>query len=193
MKKIYLLVVSLFAVASVHASLMQMSATFSGLPVDVNGSGQSFPFGGAFTYLYDGSLIPSSGTYEITDVAPTSLFLDHPTIGATTFDLSNTFVRLNFTDGLLFGVTLGDRGDVAGVGVGRDDFTVLMFDDDAGPSFRGIFYTLSDTSNVFGMDLDFPGSFSTAAVPETSSTVVMLGIGLVGLALVRYRRPMQLA
>lgn len=192
MKKICLLVLSLAAVVSSHASLMQMSATFNAMPVDLNGSGESFPFGGAFTYLYEGSLIPTTGDYEITDVAPSSLSLDNPTVGATTFDLSNTYVRLNFADGSLIGVTLGDRVDVSGASLGNDDFSVLMFDT-IESSFRGIFYVRTDRPNVFAMDTDFSGSFSTATVPEASSTLGLLGLGLVGLALVRSRRTLQAA
>lgn len=192
MKKICLLVLSLVSVVSSHASLMQMSATFNGLPVDLNGSSQSFPFGGAFTYLYDGTVIPTIGSYQIMDVAPTTLLLDHPTVGATTFDASNTYLQLFFTDGFLSGVILGDQGDAGGVGTGRDDFSVIMFDDSVG-SFRGIFYTTTSNTNFFGMDLDFSGSFSTAAVPETASTFGLMGIGLVGLALIGRRRSMQLA
>ncbi len=192
MKNISLLILSLAALTVSHATPMQMSAVFNGRPADLNGSSLSLPFGGAFTYLYDSALIPTTGAYEITNVAPTTLLLDNPTVGTTFFNALNTYVQLDFNDGLLVGVLLGDRGDVGGVGTGRDDFSVIMFDESVS-SFRGIFYTFASDTNFFGMDLAFPGSFSTAAVPETASTVGLFALGLVGLALVRARRHQQFA
>jgi hypothetical protein len=184
MKTPMLLLLSLTLTVFASAAEVRLSATFTATPMDVNGSGQSYPFDGAFSYVYDSALIPTSGSFEIANVAPTSLTLDHPTIGAITYDLSNTTIEIDFLDGMPTIFELSDANQ--GLSSGTDDFWVLMLQPGApAASAYYVMYILASDDRIFAIDFAPNASFSISSAPDATSTALLVGLSVFGLAISR--------
>jgi hypothetical protein len=180
-----LLIVSLFV--PLHASPMKLDASFSGVAVDGNGSGASYALSGTLTYLFDSDWVGGVGNSSLVDQTPTSLALNPGSTGATIFDESNTAITLNFWNGTLTSLVIGDIHG-SGVQAGQDDFLVVMY----GPgSFSGGFlmHTLEDKPTYFGLDNAISGSFSVspAPVPDEGSTAWLIALAVAGLVTGRRR------
>jgi hypothetical protein len=165
---------------------MRLDATFSGIAVDANGSGESHPLSGSLYYLFDSDSVGSVGSFSLINQAPTSLALNPGSTGNTTFDESNTFLTLNFWNGTIAGVNINNL--TPGVSAGQDDFLVAMF---GLGSFAGGFlmHTLESSPAYFGTNFAITGSFgvSSAPVPEVGSTALLTALAMIGLLVSRRR------
>jgi len=191
---VFLLLAASFQLPA-HANLMEVSGSFSGMPKSMS-NGTILPFGGSFTYIYDSASIPASGFFTLEDVHPSTLFLDHPVVGSITFDVTNTFLDVGFTNGVLNGFLLGDFNNGGGIG-GTDDFTVFIYDDGK-IKLANFILSIASSSFYFGFDFHGSGSFAVSpyvpegppsSVPDTTSSLMLLfPVMLAAVALRRGRK-----
>jgi PEP-CTERM motif len=171
------------------AQMTLVTGSFAGSPT--NGT-TTVPFSGSFSYVYDASLLSVSGLDSIVNVAPDSLSLTPSTIGAITFNATNTWLSLRFTNRVLYQVGLGDRTGVTSVfeaNLGVDDFWVVL-NNGLGPgnsTQKEIAYTSTTLPGLFLFDDPVTGSFSTSAIPEPSTYALLMGLAAAGLMVFRSR------
>lgn len=141
---------------------------------------------GSATFVYDTSAVSPVGSDELTSIPLRSFSMSPATIGATTFDLTNTAAHVEFVDGVLESVFVGDglHGDGLRIkSVGGLDGNGQLFDD-----FVASWFAVNGTTQVgsFGVSaalvngiVSYGGStntFTETLIPEPTA------LGLVALA-----------
>jgi len=190
MKKTLTLVLLLSLALPMHATIMQVTGSFSGAPVS---GGSTRLLSGNFKANYDDTLVAPAGSFTFDNLALTDLFLSNPTIGSKTFDLTNTYLDLNFTNGILKSFILGDINNNT-VSPGTDDFSAYF--ENNGAFLLSQVVLAEQSSGFFGVDFRFndstAGSFSVAvapslSVPDSVSTGLLLALSSLGLLTIRRR------
>jgi hypothetical protein len=170
------------------ATSYSLSVTFSGTAADVNGSVNSYGFGGAFAGVFEDAGVPSLGFFQLT-VAPQSVSFDNPTIGNTTFDAANTGIDLFFQDGVLWTFAFGGyMNQFSGLTPNTDDFAIYI--DPSGLTSSTLLYATTAAPNDFGVDSAPFVQFSLTevqAVPEGTATFTYL-VGVFAMSLYGRRR-----
>lgn len=160
---------------------MQVTGTFNGAPMS---GGVTNVLSGSFTANFDSSLVAAMGSTTLDNLTLTSLVLSNPLIGSTIFDLTNTYLDLNFVDGDLRSFSLGDVANNM-LSPGVDDFGMYY---ESGPGLVLSQLGITTQSGFFGVDFRFndptTGSFLVSAappVPDSASSALLVSLGLLGL------------
>jgi len=185
MKYSTLTVLLLFLVLPLRATLMQVTGTFSGAP---QSGAVTHPLSGNFKANFDSALVAPTGNFTFDNLSLTDLFLSNPVIGSKTFDLTNTYLDLNFTNGVLQSFILGDVTNNLTL-PGTDDFSAYF--ENNGAFLLSQLVVAEQASGFYGVDFRFndstAGSFSVtvappASVPDSASTALLVVGGLGALA-----------
>src|SRR4029077_3747993 len=83
------------------------------------------PLSGTFKANFDDALVAPTGNFTFDNLTLTDLSLSNPLVGGTTFDLTNTYLDLNFVNGSLRSFILGDVNNNT-VSPGTDDFSAYF-------------------------------------------------------------------
>jgi len=194
MKHITLIALVLTLALPAQATLMKVTGTFNGAPQNNPPAGPVHLLSGGFTSYFDDALVPTTGNFTFDNLTPVEFFLNNPLIGSTTFDLTNTFLDLNFHNGNLTSFTLGDVTNNL-TSAGMDDFSVYFENNGA---FLLSQVVITEKTGFFGVDFRFndptAGAFSVSvappqSVPDFASTGWLAA--LAGLSLVGFRRIQQ--
>lgn len=181
-----------FGAGSTRAGVIIFDGSFSATDLP----GPLSTLSGTYSFAFDDSAVPATGIYIPDEVPLTSLTLNQPVIGATTFDTSNSLGLVYYIDGVMALVGIGGAPFTAGGTGGVDDFLVwTSFNPALGGNWTQVGYGITSPAGGFTSDTRLGGNAShsftsVASVPEPSSLVLLCAgaIGLIG-----YRRRQQTA